>query len=424
MAISSINYLETAKPAYFDRGNDLLKWLSFFMVTPVLLVGTNLSLYAFLYFYYYLYKTRQISLKLNKLISIIVILFGIGALTAVLSTLFKGLGEEYFSRGLSVLFNYWYWCFLIILLINLRDKINFLTLSQGIFWGIAFLIFYFFFLQNFLKPLPFFRGVQQNGFSFILICFVPLALYYLSQAGSKTRLYLFAIISTVAAFMSGSRTGSVLVMMSCIIFVFFYKKGIKLSYLLSAVFLVFLFFYLDLPTLFEDLVFQLNPRTHALLYSSKNIAETDISYLTRVAVLNKGLKIFNEHPLTGIGLNNFGAHDIRIDYNFKGAELIQHNDEYIRHISAHNSYVSILAETGLVGFIPFVLILGFNIISYLLKFTSWTALHLALFLGLIGMTVHFYFISAVLNVFAWFYIAIVSTCISLPTSSVFKQFNK
>jgi O-antigen ligase len=55
----------------------------------------------------------------------------------------------------------------------------------------------------------------------------------------------------------------------------------------------------------EAFVFQSSERIHEMIYQAEKIRTEDRSYLTRVAMVKKGLAIFEQYPYTGIGLNNF-----------------------------------------------------------------------------------------------------------------------
>jgi O-antigen ligase len=124
-------------------------------------------------------------------------------------------------------------------------------------------------------------------------------------------------------------------------------------------------------------------------------------------MVEKTLIIFDEHSLTGIGLNNFTNYDVYFEGNFEGSQFVVNKDG-TNDKSAHNSYASILAEGGLLLFIPLALLLLFNIIHFFKSFTKRSQMENAFYWSFLGMCIHLYFISAILNVFAWFLIGIVT----------------
>jgi O-antigen ligase len=69
------------------------------------------------------------------------------------------------------------------------------------------------------------------------------------------------------------------------------------------------------------------------------------SFTRRSQLANISLEIFKQHPLTGIGLNNFTA--VMEHYGF-----ITATTRFLQPV--HNIYLLILSETGLIGFIGFL----------------------------------------------------------------------
>ncbi|MCB9094290.1 MAG: O-antigen ligase family protein [Halobacteriovoraceae bacterium] len=80
---------------------------------------------------------------------------------------------------------------------------------------------------------------------------------------------------------------------------------------------------------------------------------------SRLALYKTAYRIFLEKPLTGIGFNNFGnlVKDYKIKFNIK------EDINFKSH--AHNNYFEILADTGLLGFIPFIFFFLFWFIEML-----------------------------------------------------------
>ena len=74
-----------------------------------------------------------------------------------------------------------------------------------------------------------------------------------------------------------------------------------------------------------------------LASTATSIVDGDIN--GRVALWNQGLDVFYEHPLFGIGSGAF-------------ARAVEGHDV------AHNSFLSVLAESGIIGFALFLITLG------------------------------------------------------------------
>jgi O-antigen ligase len=79
-------------------------------------------------------------------------------------------------------------------------------------------------------------------------------------------------------------------------------------------------------------------------------------FAERVVFWQAGWKVFNEHPIIGVGLGNAGYHfpETMSDY---GLRLIEVNDLLSKSASLPNTkslWVRLLAETGIVGFALFI----------------------------------------------------------------------
>jgi len=314
-------------------------------------------------------------------------------------------------RSLQVLPNYIYWSFLIIFIVQHRNRLNYNDIFKGISLGLILSIPYFFYIQSspLLDALRIFKEFSQNSFAFLIICFSPITIYYLKNKYGKLIAILFIVIVSLAGLLSGSRSGSVLVFAGS--FLAFFLTGqinIWRSLLTVVAGIVVL---IVLSTDFgENLVKGLNPRTHELIYSTQSTIETDRSYLTRRALVEKGMDLFNRYPITGVGINNFAATTGKIAGDFEGAEFVIHKN-IEEGKSAHNSYISILSEGGLVLSIPFVLILLNLIVHFFHRIRSMPDFYRPVFIGVLMMAVHLYFISAILNVFGWFLLGLASALV-------------
>jgi O-antigen ligase len=70
----------------------------------------------------------------------------------------------------------------------------------------------------------------------------------------------------------------------------------------------------------------------------------------RVAQFEQSLRVFVDHPVLGVGFYNFGkvvAGEPRYVATYQGVYSVD---------SPHNNLTQVLAETGIVGFVPYVMI--------------------------------------------------------------------
>lgn len=78
-----------------------------------------------------------------------------------------------------------------------------------------------------------------------------------------------------------------------------------------------------------------------------NMSVDAINAMNRIDYIRAGIPMFLSHPITGVGLNNFQAQ--YLDYLPEDARMRIPRD-------AHNTWLKVLAEMGVVGFIPFALL--------------------------------------------------------------------
>jgi O-antigen ligase len=390
-----------------------LKLVAYFMAFPNWVIVQNISFFLLILFYKTSshYYTRSFNIK--GIMSIAAVLFFIGAVVSVIGA---GLhyGLDYFFYSLRVLPNYLYWALIIILIGNLG--LTFLKLKdlyQSFFWGLISLVITYFILDPILDFIPFYNASSGNSFAFLLILFSPMATAYIHYAQRKIGYtIMFILFVTLAGFLSGSRSGSILTLAGC-----FFTLALETwsKTLLSLI--LFAFMLLLIPNLKENhtiknTIFKLNERTFNLIYETEETLNTDFSYLTRLAMLEKGLELFEQNVISGVGIGNFGRTKVELDFSFEGGELISSKSNLLESgVSAHNSYISFLAEGGILLFIPFLFLVLYPIGYFIINFNSILTHEKAIFISIIFMCIHVWFISAMLNVFGWFVLGVANSYI-------------
>lgn len=388
------------------RWEYLLFLYSFLMAFPsILILGQNASVLVFgLMMLFFLQNSRQPLLGMTMTVQWFAALFALGA---VLSTINipHDTASNAFDRALAVLPNYLYWSLLVIIFIQQRQLIKFEIVYKAIFWGIISTVLYYLFFQQTLQTLPIFNRQTPNTFAFILICYSPIAIHYLKERKSKTWALALLSLLVIILLRDGRRAGMVLVLFGGIGVL--YADRINWKRLLAAAIAIPIMILLLYSSPVESYIFQSSDRIYEMIYQPEKIQKEDRSYLTRVAMVKKGLAIFDKHPFTGIGLNNFSNISVDFDKSFEGAKYVV-NKYRIQEKSAHNSYISVLSEGGLFLLVPLIIILAYNIVYFIRHFFSIPVSHKPVFIGIIGMSVHLYFISDIVNVFAWFLIGLAS----------------
>jgi O-antigen ligase len=384
----------------------LTSWFALLMsFNNLIFFGINFSVIFFLYFYAFASK-YYVLYSIKEKVHIYSILFGIGAIISVIDL--NANGEDTLGRAMLVLPNFIYWTLLVIVFTNVSTKSNLLDeknlvfISEKIFIGIIFsLVFYEF--RTFLKA-PFLIKDTPNSYAFGIVCFSAISTVYAYQKYGKIKMLIFITMVLLSMLFLERRAGFVLVFLSAFLAMNFSKISLKsiFSLLISGLFV----FLLLKVSFIENIILSASPRIHESLYESKNISTQDQSYLTRVAMVEKGLAIFAENPLTGVGLNNFSNHTVNILGNFSGSELILQKE--LNNKSGHNSYIAMLAEGGALLLIPFLLLISFNLYHFVVNYRRRTVLENAYYWSFVAMVIHIYLISEMYNVFAWFLLAMVS----------------
>jgi O-antigen ligase len=137
-------------------------------------------------------------------------------------------------------------------------------------------------------------------------------------------------------------------------------------------------------------------------FSTFNNLEEDKSYAIRLLMNQKAMRLFDESPIIGVGPSRFRKESIMLDMPLALSYAVP--GQFDRK-SAHNSYLSFLAETGLVGAIPFGILLsilvingGLSTIAMIKRGQYWAA---GIFGGFVGMSIHMWVINTLSNSGNW-----------------------
>jgi len=153
-------------------------------------------------------------------------------------------------------------------------------------------------------------------------------------------------------------------------------------------------------------------------FSTLESLEEDKNYVFRELMVQKGLRLFKENPIVGVGPGRFEETYTELDV----PTLFGNVTNYDRYLgkSAHNSYMNILAELGLIGAIPYltlllILVLG-NFRAAIGSAREQDLLPMAVFLSLIQMSIHFWVLSSITNTATWFIYGLSASVIMLGNS--------
>jgi O-antigen ligase len=140
--------------------------------------------------------------------------------------------------------------------------------------------------------------------------------------------------------------------------------------------------------------------------------EEDKSFAIRQLMVQKGLKLFTESPLIGVGASRFTKESVPLDI----PDVLSYARQYhFDSKTSHNSYIVFLAETGIVGSLPFailLIILAWRGLKANLKLGRnnhvWA---ISIYAGFMGMSVHMWGIASITNTANWFLYGLVAAMI-------------
>jgi O-antigen ligase len=327
-----------------------------------------------------------------------------------------------------ILIQFLYWIGVTSFIIKNYSRIDLMQLSKWMFTGSLIYIFVFFiFPFNFnsgLVSIEFEPG--RNGLIFNLLCTIPLSFYYIYQRWNKKGVLIFSFFFFVAMLFTNGRAGVIILLIQILLIlnIVFVKIRKYFRFILICSIPIIVLFQSDKGlVLIEKLSYEVSkinePLGKLILSNKTGSIERDKSWLQRKLLISKGKEIFFEHPFIGIGPNNFKYYDSELN-SFSKFDFLQGNTrEFYNGRSAHNSYMQILVEFGLIGFIFYIIILFRPIFLFrrnLLKATLKIE-HLPI-ISLLGVAIHFYAISAFTGAITWM---IIGLCWAQTTKLVRKK---
>jgi O-antigen ligase len=199
------------------------------------------------------------------------------------------------------------------------------------------------------------RIFTQNTYGVLFSAFTPFAIIAVFLASSRSRRFLAAsglLLLVLAIILNGSRTSWITGTVSFMILVTLFaltqqRQFFKFTVLTSLTVVIASSLLLNMPSAaLEQLV---------LRFETLDRIEQDKSYATRTLMQQKGLELFTQNPIFGIGRNQFRNSYVELD--FSNTPFAPSHSAQFNRIATHNSYVEYVAEQGLVGTIPLVILL-------------------------------------------------------------------
>ena len=263
---------------------------------------------------------------------------------------------------------------------NITDKIELKSFIK-IFYLISFIVSLYTLIQYYgydpyLKGLPYLSSTigQKNWISNYLVMIFPIIFSYFLLENSKRKKIVFIILLSIIY------TNLVICQ----------SRGIWISIALTTILAIYIIFKFNILTIFQEnkrwltsllIIFLIittiysteNPlNKSAITVTERAIStfnEKDPSINTRMLIWRTTFEMIKDYPLLGIGIGTF-----RINYLNYQAKYLKDNPDYLKYYAtageAHNEYLQMSAELGIVGlgvFLSILFIFYSSILNYLEK---------------------------------------------------------
>lgn len=390
----------------------LLNWFVFFLAFPSVNVwGNSITFYLFIAIGLRIGSFWAVSFRGKTLL----ILFLLLAFSSSLLAPYIARNPGFFDN-VKILIQYAYWIFVSFFFITQYKRIDFVQISKWIFWGIlaATIGFYFYSVKFGWGIFQVYLGSTRNDFVFNLLCFIPISFYYIIENWSKKKVVLFVPIFLLIMLFTGGRSGAVLIFLELLlVLTIVYPAVLKLAKVMIPLFgLLFIISQSDTSQIYLDAlanqVESINPRFANLLRGEGDgDLSLDKSWLIRKLMVDKGIEIFKEYPVRGIGVNNFHYYDSELAsfsrYDRLGSETV----EFFNSRSAHNSYIQILSEMGLLGLFVLIALIAIPLSFFLRSFfTGEMDFSYLPLVSLLAISMHLYAITALTGANTWMIIGL------------------
>ncbi len=177
---------------------------------------------------------------------------------------------------------------------------------------------------------------DPNDIALVMVCGLPFTIYFLKETQLLGKILVCAccVLALLTIVLSESRGGFLGLVAIGGYLLFKAKKGKKGLLIITAIAGVILISHLA-PSSYWDRI--------STIWSPQS--ELDSTGAGRLDIWKAGLKMFSQKFITGVGINNYHI-----------AEGLSHFDEGGKWSTAHNSFLQIGAELGIVGLVLFVLL--------------------------------------------------------------------
>jgi len=345
--------------SFFQANQKYLNWFAFFSIFPLIkIAGISITFFLFLILSYIFLKNNKKLFRITSYTDIFLLLFLFFVfMSAVLTE------DSYDNRSLlsiiKLTVQYVYWVILALFIKTWIYRFDYLSLSKTIFYATIVSIIYYATLN------PFYSIFYPNSIAYTIVVSVPLSYYYMSQRFSLKTIIFISIFFSVGMFFSGSRTGSALLLVELILLITLGHRNLKkITYTLLI---------LSIPTIMmlsmsitesdisklkyyiADNIEIISPKIAHTLRMKENLMERDKSLLARKVQIQKGERIFEQHPFFGVGIGNYTHYYIKLDI-MSVSHWLRDDQVKENRRSSQNTYLKIIAESGIFAIVSLLIV--------------------------------------------------------------------
>jgi len=354
----SINNNKTEE-IWFASVQKYLHWFVFFSIVPLIKIfGISITFFIFLIIVYKFLKKRKKLFVVSGWSSIFLVLFLIFVFIAALLTEDSFKDRSTFSI-IKLTTQYIYWVIVAFFIKTWIYHFDFYKLSRVFFFSSVVTVIYYMTLNHTYVVF------YPNVYAYTIVTVFPLGFYYVLKRFSISISVIIAIGFVMAVMISGSRTGTVLTLFEVLLILSLGNKQLKKVSIITSVISipVMLIFFISfdssdirqLKFKMADTIEEYSPKIAHTLRMEENVFDRDKSLLIRKLMIQKSMRIFDEHPFFGVGPGNFTKYYTTLDIVSVSHWLHNTEDNYNQR-SSQNSYIKILAEDGIFALMSFLIV--------------------------------------------------------------------
>jgi len=397
----------------------LLGMYVFFLAFPSVVVGFSITFYIFLILAYQVYRHYGYVVQLRKFNDYLFIIFPIIAFVSLLVAPTMKRAPGFFADA-QLWIQYIYWIVVALFVKTHGSRFDWARVFRSIFWGVNALIFCYFLIgiSFSFAIVTFLFKIPRNAFIFQLLCLVPFCLYYVLKQWGKLSFILASFFYLFITLRTEGRAGSILIFMEIVLLVIIvngflsgWVRFVALGFLVAgSIFIADDSFLMKERKILAQYVEPNSKRLASLLEGEgEGDLTQDQSWLMRKLMIQKAKEISASNLWFGIGVGHFTIYDARLvalKQNQTYKPILGEKIDFYNTKSAHNTYFQILAETGFLGLVVFLVLLLHPLIKFIYAFVFSPSRMQFMSISLLAISIHFFVISSITGAIPWFIIGV------------------